>query len=926
MRRFDYYLTAFELLDERTATAENNNNNNNNANLTEMTAVRRRRQASAVFSPALLWSCHLIVVLFFWSSSVVSAVKTSVASSSSSSSSSKHYYYDYHAVATEHDRLRGLLSVEENLFSLPENDGTKDSKKNNDDEDGILDPNAKEASDAAWHAINTIVKQGGLHKRLTKMYSKSAQSKECRAKIAQHVGYFMAALGQEELLPFSTMQFNNTCPEPAYPDWSNLPDGMHIGMVQNRTYQPDRLDANNTHLYLSNATDLRLLYAILTHDDAPGTIRFIEAVYEEGHLFVVHVDAKESSAATYETLVQYAAKMNSNNKNKKHNRSSNNNNDYIYILPNALRQRVNWGGFNMVNATLQMFRFALGLTPQYQKSPLEFHKIVHAASSTYPLASNTEIRHQLASFPLNANLFHVIMKPPRPAQHGWFYFVECDDAMHRIGLLPSLRNETNNMELYTSSQWFIASREFALYLADPQPGTFVYQYLDYIEHVVVADETFFGTVLRNTHFCMTHHNRNYLHLHFDKAESELPSNARDERKCMMKDPNHCGRSPTTIATDYADILELSDDLFARKFVETPPEDDVTVNVKDIIDTWRAKREADMQAHLQDPESHPPPRSQGVAFENQGVLIVAKETVNDTMPLCLGLGQTGNHLRLVPCFFDWVPSNLSPHWETGAVIDDETMPHNRWQVGPCTSDGTLERSVATGQMHVTAGNYSVTGPRCMLKQMDGMRAGRCFDGDTGYDQPGGETLIFPCVHRWGQFLSFGDGRLAPNGSMFYSIPQHIVNMIARLGHEQHPHMCLGVAGRSGEDEERWDSYQEEEEKDEAAADKVTKVEVDPNSTQSAIYNASAPLSHWQGEQIVSTRCTNIGAIVEWVFVPYIVEDTHFDDDESIEAAPDGSVVEEKGKTNDERPGRKSIVDTGTNRCATCDAASGGMDEL
>lgn len=877
---------------------------------------QRQRTPSPSFWPVVrIWSCccfcvlHLLVLLLLAVS--ISNNTTAVASSSvlKSSSSERAYYY----VPTEHDRLRGLLSVEE-YFLHGGGNGTNDD--DNDENNVFVDLGQDDAESAAWDAVHTIVQQSGLYERVTSMYTKAAHTKTCRAKIAEHLGYFLAAMGQEELLPFSNVKFNNTCPEPAY-DWSNLPAGMHIGMVQNRTHQPDRNDNANQHLYIANANDLRLLYAILTHDDAAGTIRFIEAVYEEGHVFVVHVDAKESCTATYETLVQYAATR-----------------SYVYILPDPLRQRVNWGGFNMVNATLQIFRFALGLTPQFQKTPLTFHKIIHAASSTYPLASSSEIRHKIASFPLNANLFHVIMKPARPAQHGWFYFVECDDALHRIGLLPSLRNETSNIELFTSSQWFIASREFATYLADPEPGSFVYEYLDYIQHVVVADETFFGTVLRNTHFCTTHHNRNFLHLHFDRWESELPSHERDERKCMMKDPNHCGRSPTTIATDYADILELSDDLFARKFVDAHD-----AQVKDIIDTWRVKREADMQAYLQDPDSHSPPRSQGVAFENQGVLIVAKETVNDTMPLCLGLGNTGNHLRLVPCFQDWVPSNLSPHWETGAVIDEETMLHNRWEVGPCTTDGTLERSTVSGQMHVTPGNYSTTGPRCMLKQLDGVRAGRCFDGDTGYDQPGGETLIFPCVHRWGQFLSFGDGRLAPHGSMFFSIPNHIVRMIARLGHEQHPNMCLGVAGRSGNDEERWDNYQEQEEEAAAAAsgvvtDKVKKKVKDyPNSTQSAIYNASAPLSHWQGEQIVSTRCTNNGAIVEWVFVPYIVEEntTHLEDndEETIEVPPSrssSSSGEAVGKTHNERSDSDTIDDNATKNCATCGDSGGGNDEL
>ena len=118
--------------------------------------------------------------------------------------------------------------------------------------------------------------------------------------------------------------------------------------------------------------------------------------------------------------------------------------------------------------------------------------------------------------------------------------------------------------MYTSSQWWIISREFAEYLARAEKGTFVHQFLDYIEHVVVADESFFGTVLRHTSFCLKHHNRNFLHLQFDRWESDIPQEERDQGKCMLKDPDACGRSPTTMTVDYADILELSDDLFARK--------------------------------------------------------------------------------------------------------------------------------------------------------------------------------------------------------------------------------------------------------------------------------------------------------------------------------------------------------------------------
>jgi hypothetical protein len=107
-------------------------------------------------------------------------------------------------------------------------------------------------------------------------------------------------------------------------------------------------------------------------------------------------------------------------------------------------------------------------------------------------------------------------------------------------------------------------------------------------------------------------------------------------------------------------------------------------VKDIVDQWRDRRE--LIARVGGSGKH-----NRLDFEGHGVLIVAKETVNDKMPLCLGLGATGNMLQLVPCFEDWVPETLSPHWATGAVIIEETLPHNRWEIGPCTSDGIVQRS-------------------------------------------------------------------------------------------------------------------------------------------------------------------------------------------------------------------------------------------
>jgi hypothetical protein len=192
-------------------------------------------------------------------------------------------------------------------------------------------------------------------------------------------------------------------------------------------------------------------------------------------------------------------------------------------------------------------------------------------------------------------------------------------------------------------------------------------------------------------FCvLQHHNWNFLHLTFDQWENEVDLSKRDQRKCMMPDPNHCGRSPTTLGIDYIDVLELSGDLYARKFV-----DSYDSRVKDAVDASRAKEETKLKTNislnstvqLADEEDSAETNMQ---LEGHGTLIVATETMHTSDPLCLGLGPKYSSVRLVPCFHDEVPPTLAPNWQTGAVIREEVQDHTRWKIGPCSSNGNLER--------------------------------------------------------------------------------------------------------------------------------------------------------------------------------------------------------------------------------------------
>ncbi|KAL7531217.1 hypothetical protein ACHAXR_007947 [Thalassiosira sp. AJA248-18] len=780
----------------------------------------------------------------------------------------------------------GKIVKEEDSEDSEDSEDEEDSEDDSGDETTYLPlPNlATFTPDQAAHELlsSSYGIPRPLQKRLSSMFEK-ATSHECRVKIAEHMALFVNGLAEETKFPFEDFHFPNTCKAiERYSDWEHLPEGVKIQDIQYRTYQPPK-DEVPKGTYLENVEDLQLLYVILTHDQPEATIRLMESVYvPDVTKFVIHVDGKEKSESTYERLAEYSKEMNDKAINVDGKA------EYIRIVPTEKRVRVNWGGYSMVEATLVALRTVFGLDyydnhhgvqgGDAHDHAFSFHKLIHIASTTYPLASNTEIRDTLASYPLDANFLHIILRPNNPTPSVWNYFVECDDALHRIYRIPALNfDRGNGVDIYTSSQWFIISREFAWYLAAPPEGSFVEKYLTYIQHVVVADEAFFGTVLRNTFFCATLHNDNFLHLQFDRWENEADG-ARDQRKCVMKNRDHCGRSPTTMTVDYLPVLELSGDLFARKF-----DDQKEPLVKDYIDNRRQKeeerlkREAELMKEKNGTEALLP--LEEWEFQGEGVLIVAKETVLDDTPLCMGLAKEGNAVLLQPCFKDDVLPTLSPKWETGAVIIEEIKGLNRWDIGPCSSDGELKRN-ETGELEMIPGEYAERGPSCGIKLGDGPRTGRCLDVQSEITAPGGLLNVYPCYSKWHQLFSFGNGTIAPRGGIHATLPLHMARESKKEGKEVHQHLCFGVVGRGDADESEWIEWTEEEE-EELDPWEHPDVDVYPNGRKS--------LQLWNGQQLQTTPCSNKGGVIEWYYVPFIVEEY---DDETEESAEGETATDEE----------------------------------
>jgi hypothetical protein len=152
--------------------------------------------------------------------------------------------------------------------------------------------------------------------RLSKMFEKTSTA-ECRKEISQAFSEYIGAVGNEKALPYTKHAFSSECP--------------HVG---------DKKHSNEDSAVpaLADASEMKILYLILTHAKPEQTIRLVSALEETGHTFVIHVDAKPSSQPTFEALLAHYESH-----------------PLVHVIPE--RVSVNWGGFSVVQATLNSIKF-----------------------------------------------------------------------------------------------------------------------------------------------------------------------------------------------------------------------------------------------------------------------------------------------------------------------------------------------------------------------------------------------------------------------------------------------------------------------------------------------------------------------------------------------------------------------------------------
>lgn len=280
--------------------------------------------------------------------------------------------------------------------------------------------------------------------------------------------------------------------------------------------------------------------------------------------------------------------------------------------------------------------------------------------------------------------------------------------------------------MYVGSQWFTISKAFAEYLLTDTH--FVPEYTDYARHAMVADENFFATVIKNSPFCHTHVNYNNVHVQFDQWEHDKVG--RNPAKCLMPNPDHCGRSPTINTLETLPTLELSGEPFARKF-----DSDVDSAVLDAIDVMRREESASKGAA---------DATGGYFFRDVSIAIASSRP--GSPPLCVHMG----------------PTPVEPVVLRQCRRGEDAQ---SFEVGPCSSDGTL--ALEHGRpMRLEPGRFSR--PFCPVKSAPHQL---CLDLEGEGVEEGTSMISYQCGVKWNQLFSFGrdgvDGESA--GHLFINVP-------------------------------------------------------------------------------------------------------------------------------------------------------------
>lgn len=281
-----------------------------------------------------------------------------------------------------------------------------------------------------------------------------------------------------------------------------------------------------------------IAYFILVHRYTHQFKRLFTAVYNSKNQYLIHIDKKATKSV--HTSVKNFLEDFSN----------------AWILKS---QNVVWGGYSMVDIELKGMKKLLSLSKKW-----DF--FVNLSGQVYPLKSQTDIQSFLklnkgSSF---LKIADQIQKRPNTLNRIYNFFVETADGF--IGK-PIKRSFLPNVTPYIGGQWKILSRECCEFISTSPK---VAKFRKFYKNTLIVDESFFQTVLMNTHYLgkIVNDDKRAIIWIPDFGTLLTSKVFTQSTTRVLVASGEIKLRPKTFTTSDFPYLSKSTALFARKFDET----------------------------------------------------------------------------------------------------------------------------------------------------------------------------------------------------------------------------------------------------------------------------------------------------------------------------------------------------------------------
>ena len=228
------------------------------------------------------------------------------------------------------------------------------------------------------------------------------------------------------------------------------------------------MSSNQLNAEKEISAEVKIAYFILVHRMPEQFFRLFNAIYNKDNYYLIHLDKKAENEHV-ESITQFLSPI-----------------ENAHILDS---ENVVWGGYSMVHAELKGMEYLLN-------HAIDWDFFINLSGQDYPLKSQDIIRTFLKNNPGNnfIKIANQAISRPETMNRIDHFYEESDNSIHQS---VKEREFMKGMTPYIGGQWMILTRACCDFICNSGESEV---FIEYYKNTLIADESFFQTVLMNSSF------------------------------------------------------------------------------------------------------------------------------------------------------------------------------------------------------------------------------------------------------------------------------------------------------------------------------------------------------------------------------------------------------------------------------------------